>query len=84
MRQRNRAAQLCPTCGHRRSHHRPRDGHECPVPKEVIERLRAFRAEHGKNWKASLLKLWTSGRDDGQLRQARNMIGPTALYKLKT
>jgi hypothetical protein len=32
-----------------------------------------------------LCELWFQGKDadDCELRQARNMIGPTALYKLK-
>jgi hypothetical protein len=85
MRQRSCAAQLCPTCGHRRSEHPPRDGHACPVPQRVLERLQSFKAEHGNRWKSMLCELWFHGKDadDCELRQARNMIGPTGLYKLK-
>jgi hypothetical protein len=85
MNQRNRLAQSCPTCGRRRSEHRPRGVDDCPVPQAVIERLWEFKAEHGKRWKSVLCELWFQGKDadDCELRQARNMIGPTALYKLK-
>jgi hypothetical protein len=85
MRQRSCAAQLCPTCGHLRSAHQPRDDQACPVPHSVLERLRSFKADHGTRWKSVLCELWFQGQDanDCELRHARNMIGPTGVYRLK-
>jgi hypothetical protein len=78
-------AQTCPTCGRHPEEHLPPGVHDCPIPRSVIERLRSFRAEHGKRWKSILCELWFQGGDwnDCELRQARNMISPTALSKLK-
>ena len=73
--------QLCPTCGQMRVHH-PDGYHVCPVPKDVTEAIASFAYLHGKRWKFALVRLWTSGKDDGLLRQARNMIGPRRLYKI--
>ena len=75
--------QNCPTCGRMRVYHPNNDYYTCPVPTEVIERLRQFQAEHGTRWKSKLRALWTAGHDDGRLRQARNMIGPNRLDKIK-
>jgi len=49
--------------------------------------LLAFRAAHGRCWKAKLLFLWSTGRDvqevDGAcLRQLRNQAGPAWLRRL--
>ena len=49
--------------------------------------LLAFRAAHGRRWKAKLLFLWSTGRDveeaDGAcLRQLRNQAGPAWLSQL--
>jgi hypothetical protein len=55
----------------------------CPVPKEVIERLREYRLANGVRWKSKLRTLWTSGEDEGLLRQARNMIGPRRIDKIE-
>ncbi|NIJ15355.1 hypothetical protein [Sphingobium vermicomposti] len=49
--------------------------------------LLAFRAAHGRRWKAKLLFLWSNGRDveeaDGAcLRQLRNQAGPAWLGRL--
>ncbi len=84
MKQRNGLAHSCPTCGRLREDHWPPGAHDCPVPKSVIERLREFRAEHGRRWKSILCEFWFQGRDadDHELRLARNMIGPAALYKI--
>lgn len=53
------------------------------VSSEIIARLREFKAEHGRNWKAALRALWISGCDEGLLRQARNVIGPNDLDRVK-
>lgn len=74
--------QLCPTCGRMRVFHE-RGLYACPVPYEVTERLREFARENGRTWKARLRHLWTVGQDEGLLRQARNMIGPTRIGKIK-
>ena len=49
--------------------------------------LLAFRAAHGRHWKAKLLSLWSTGRDvdeaDGAyLRHLRNQAGPSWLRQL--
>lgn len=77
-----RKSELCPGCGHARTDH-PVAG--CPVPPEVTARLRVFKREHGARWKAALCELWMQGQDwdDSELRRARNLIGPSGLYKLK-
>ena len=62
--------------------HHPDGYYTCPVPDEVIEQLRQFKKEHGIRWKAKLIHLWGSGKDEGLLRQARNMIGPGRLAKI--
>jgi hypothetical protein len=54
----------------------------CPVPDEVLIAIRQFRRENGKSWKAKLSAFWLSGKDEGALRNARNMIGPSGLYKI--
>lgn len=75
--------QNCPICGQMRVFHPNNDYYTCPIPTEVIERLRQFKAENGVRWKSKLRALWTAGHDDGLLRQARNMIGPNQLDKIK-
>lgn len=74
--------QTCPKCGHMRINHPAQDKSVCPVPAEVTERLRQFKEENGKQWKAKLRRLWTSGQDEGLLRQARNYIGPSRIDKI--
>jgi hypothetical protein len=65
------------------------DYFKCPVPKEVTEALRQFKQIYGTRWKSILTNMWTngtekaSGLDEGLLRQARNMIGPSRLYKVR-
>ena len=49
--------------------------------------LLAFRAAHGRRWKAKLLFLWSTGRDVEEangacLRQLRNQGGPAWLGQL--
>lgn len=57
-------------------------GPVCPVTDEIRRRLRDFAKEHGRTWKSKLRWLWTSGKDEGLLRQARNIIGPSGLDKI--
>jgi hypothetical protein len=70
----------CPRCGRHRLGRHATDG--CPVTDEVLARLCEFAALHGKRWKITLINLWIRGDDEGLLRQARNMIGHTDLYKV--
>jgi hypothetical protein len=65
-----------------RVHHPGARYYDCPVPDEVLERLRRFRDENGVRWKSKLRALWTSGEDSGLLRQARNYIGPARIDKI--
>lgn len=75
--------QLCPTCGTMRIHH-ANGLYSCPVPTEVTEAVKAFARSNGSRWKSKLCDLWTSNGDESQplLRQARNMIGPSRIYKI--
>lgn len=50
------------------------------LPLDVEAALREFAAAHGRTWKSKLRDLWTSGRDEGPLRQARNVLGPSGLH----
>lgn len=43
---------------------------------DIRQALMAYRAEHPANWRHSLSDLWTSGKDAGELRAARNRLGP--------
>ncbi len=54
------------------------NGGEC-IPEAVKARVAAFAREHGRTWKSALRSLWTSGKDEGYLRIARNTLGPTGL-----
>jgi hypothetical protein len=75
--------QLCPKCGQMRVHHRL-GLYDCPVPNSVLDALRKFKNAHGRTWKLALREAWTQGKDLGvDLQQARNMIGPTRLDKIK-
>lgn len=79
------AIQLCPTCGQMRIHHPRNRLYECPVPRETTEALRAFKSANGVRWKSKLRDLWASGGDEDmpELRQARNLIGPTRIDKIR-
>lgn len=51
------------------------------------EALQRFSAKYGRNWKAQLIELWASGKDDARpdgalLRQLRNVLGPDGLMAL--
>lgn len=54
----------------------------CRVSPEVKATIAAFAAEHGRTWKAALRALWNSGRDEGNLRWARNSLGPSRLDRI--
>jgi len=56
--------------------------YECSVRPDITRALVEFRNQNGARWKAKLVALWESGQDDGLLREARNMIGPSRLYKI--
>ncbi len=55
------------------------------IPPEVLNRLRGFAEVNGRYWKAKLRRMWAEGRDAHfpLLRQARNLIGPSGLDKIK-
>jgi len=53
---------------------------------EQIEALQSFAKRNGRCWKSKLCTLYMSGRDADQpegpfLRQVRNTIGPSGLYR---
>ena len=74
---RNFMQRSCPRCN------RPLLAHgECPVTDAMLGALRAYALDHGKRWKADLCELWMRGEDDGLLRQIRNIVGPSRLYKI--
>ena len=50
---------------------------------QLREALEAFAVEHGRNWRTHLWDLWTSEKDEGPLRRARNVIGPWGLRRIK-
>lgn len=50
---------------------------------DMATALSAFKAKHGRTWKAQLRELWLQGKDEGPLRQVRNAIGSVALDKIK-
>lgn len=52
----------------------------CLTAAQVIA-LRAFKQEHGRNWKAKLTDLWYNGKPIApELQQVRNTLGPHWLY----
>lgn len=58
------------------------------LTQEQLDRLRAFKKEHGRCWKGQLRALWMTGMDASEpeghlLRQIRNRIGPSGLDKVK-
>jgi hypothetical protein len=50
---------------------------------QAIEALRQFAKANGRNWRAKLSALWLSGKDDAGLRLARNIFGPSGIYKIQ-
>lgn len=77
-----RKSSLYPSCGGTSTDHPVA---ACPLPPEVTARLKTFSLCHGRVWKSRLCDLWVRGEDsrDPSLRQARNLIGPSRLYKIK-
>lgn len=72
----------CRWCGRRRH-----DSRECPVTLPMRRALVEFREQQRKAgnraWKAELQRLWESSVDIGpELRQLRNVMGPSLLAKL--
>jgi len=55
------------------------------IPKDVKAALKKFKAKHGRTWKSQLSEAWLVGDDqmDQALRQARNVFGPSGLYRLR-
>jgi len=53
------------------------------VTEDIMERLVRFSLANGKTWKRKLCELWERGEEDDLLRQARNLIGPVRVYKIK-
>lgn len=45
--------------------------------------IHAFRAAHGRGWRAKLSALWARGEDEGDLRLARNLVGPSGLRAIR-
>ena len=76
-----RKTQYCPRCGLAPTDHPA----TCPVPPEVTARLIVFKKAHGVRWKAALCEVWMQGQDwnDCEFRRARNIIGPSRLYKIE-
>ncbi|WOJ91708.1 hypothetical protein RZS28_19890 (plasmid) [Methylocapsa polymorpha] len=55
---------------------------------EQIEALQSFAKRNGRCWKSKLCTLYMNGRDAVQpegpfLRQVRNTIGPSGLYRMR-
>jgi hypothetical protein len=43
--------------------------------------MEQFALENGRNWRSKLRQLWNSGKDEGGLRLARNVYGPSKIDK---
>lgn len=54
----------------------------CGATDEMRLRIKQFADQNGRTWKSKLRALWTSGKDEGLLRQARNIIGPSGLDRV--
>lgn len=83
---RGRKRIICPYCGGEiKDNHKDGSPANCPVPAAVTERLVRWKAENKTAWRAKLCRAWTNREDesDALLRQARNLIGPTNLYRIK-
>lgn len=74
---RNYGQRKCPRCWNAGIQH------NCPVTDEIRQALRDYRDAHGRRWKSLLCDDWANGRTDGLLQQARNLIGPTAIHKIR-
>lgn len=51
------------------------------ISDELWQELVAYAAFAGRAWKSELIDAWSAGSDT--LRWARNIIGPSGLYKIK-
>lgn len=82
---RNAMQRACVRCGVALMAHTPtpESSHGCRVPDDVWKAIVTYAAENGRTWRANLRALWTSGRDVAELRQARNILGPTGLDKCR-
>ena len=54
----------------------------CSLTPDDIKAISEFARAHGNRWRNALRQLWESGNDEGPLRRARNVIGPTDLAKV--
>lgn len=68
----------CKACG--APNHRRHDT-RC-VSVEVFQAVRDFARANGRTWRSKLRALWVSGKDEGPLRSARNLIGPSRIAKV--
>lgn len=73
----------CPQCGRSRwDYGQIQFG--CPMTKESFEALRKYATDNGRNWKSKLSLAWTREENLGvELQQARNVVGPSRLHKIK-
>jgi hypothetical protein len=73
----------CPRCGLPRSGRHYTDG--CKVDGELFKWLHDFALANGRNWRAVLRGMWMTDRDvdSPMARQARNIIGPTRIAKVR-
>ena len=85
---RNYGQRLCPRCAQHCPCHYA--GRVCPITDEIRAALKAYAVENGPRWKAKLCAEWEracSGVSDidvrALLQQARNILGPSRLYKIK-
>ena len=49
----------------------------------ALAAINTFRAANGRGWRAKLAALWSRGGDEGDLRLARNLIGPSGLRAIR-
>ena len=77
---RNSMQRNCQRCGS------PFIGHPfvCPMTDEMLAALRQYKDAHGRTWRSRLSLDWTVGKDLGPaLRQVRNIIGPSRMFKIR-
>lgn len=54
------------------------------VAKALLDALQAYADANGARWKMKLVTAWMNGEYmTPELQQARNVLGPTGLYKLR-
>ena len=49
----------------------------------ALAAINTFRSANGRGWRAKLVALWARGGDEGDLRLARNLIGPSGLRAIR-